>query len=430
MLCLTGQINTDFEILIIGHNVEPEKQAGIERIINQLPAWQKDKVSYHCVNGGTRTKPLNEAFSIARGYYIAILDDDDIVFDNWVSNFSSLAQDNYGKILFSFPLEQDWERQETQDGRYQLQAVGSPKDCYCREFDPVEQLVANFCPPVSLAFPSFIFQQLGIHFDESLTTTEDWDFLMRAYFVCGIETHKEPSSIYRIWKNAENSRTAHSAEEWERNYAKIIDRFNSFPFLIDKGNIERLQSRSGKTLFSASTLAHQASLQLSSSKTFREKTSEDLQRAKISNDPNWTIQFHNLEHLGKIQCIKFSPSPNGYITLSDFIMEITGMNNEHFTLDLALSHSNGQQVDCGHVVFFKEHPYLVFDLPTKTIIKNVSIKLTVRSGAADNHIDQAVRGSLGLMTGRGNRWIRRQVKNIVNKFTANPEKHLNQKEQK
>ena len=80
-----------------------------------------------------------------------------------------------------------------------------------------KQIQVNFCPPHSLAFPSYLFNDFAIVFDETLTTTEDWDFLMRAALFAGVKNIKEPGCIYKKWVNVENSKNVHSKSEWDEN---------------------------------------------------------------------------------------------------------------------------------------------------------------------------------------------------------------------
>ena len=43
LLSLTGQTNTNFELLIMGHNLTEEQHALVTRIISELPMWMQKK---------------------------------------------------------------------------------------------------------------------------------------------------------------------------------------------------------------------------------------------------------------------------------------------------------------------------------------------------------------------------------------------------
>lgn len=240
LLCLTAQTDMDFELLILGHNLDENQKKLVEDIIENLPVELYDRTKFIEVNGGTRTTPLNVGFENAKGSYIAILDDDDIVFDNWVESFKFAAKKAPGAVLHAYSLSQKWMTVKINSEIDALRAVAAHTDEFCTKFDWINEINLNTCPPVGLAFPKYAFKDLQIKFDESLNTTEDWDFLMRTAFVTGITDIEEPTCIYRLWENAENSQTLHSPEEWKKNHLKIIEKFYSIPLLLPIGYTRKL----------------------------------------------------------------------------------------------------------------------------------------------------------------------------------------------
>ena len=242
LLCLTAQSNTNFEVLLMGHNLSPEQHAQVAQIIAELPEWMQKKTHLHPVTGGTRTTPLNAGFEKAQGRYIAVLDDDDLVMDNWVEEFYQLSREHDGKILHTYAVMQEW---ETLDGEYHEapRASGSPDPIYCKNFKLMDELSLNCCPLCTLAFPAYAFKKLNIRFDESLTTTEDWDYLMRTAFLTGVADAPVITFIYRRWVNAESSATIHNQEEWDRNYSKIVNRFVETPIIMPSGALHGIIDR-------------------------------------------------------------------------------------------------------------------------------------------------------------------------------------------
>ena len=235
LLCLTAQTNTDFELLLLGHNVEPSDRAAVLDLVSQTPAWLQQRIQYIDVTGGTRTTPLNVGFTKARGDYVVILDDDDLVTDDWVDSFYQLSLKSPGSILHAYGVAQEWQTIQNKNNDTALRAIGSPDRIYCRDFNLLEQLNLNTCPTMTYACPRYAYQTLGIHFNEDLTTTEDWDFLMRTAFVCGVADIPVVTSIYRLWKNNENSQTLHNRKEWLTNEKMIKKQFNQMPIVFPAG---------------------------------------------------------------------------------------------------------------------------------------------------------------------------------------------------
>lgn len=238
LLSLSAQTEEDFEVILIGHKLNETQRALVSQILSDMPQKLQDKIRFIELNYGNRTTPLNLGFSYAHGEYISILDDDDVVFDNWVEKFREAANKMPGRVLHAYTIAQRWQVVETDCGLLGLRASGEPSNTYCKDFEMIKQIELNVCPPVGLAFPAFAFQKMGIIFDETLDTTEDWDFLMRTAFIFGVTNIREPTCMYRLWTNAENSQTVHNQDIWQKNYAIIQEKIKSMPVILPAGEIK------------------------------------------------------------------------------------------------------------------------------------------------------------------------------------------------
>ena len=242
MTALFSQTSTDFEVLIIGHRIDVEAQIRIERVIEDCPAQLRDRTRLIRVYDGQRSRPLNVGFEEARGSYIAIMDDDDIPMAHWVETYRAIAAQHKGRVLRATVVRQKVCNVRV-SGHEGLRADGEMEKIYPSEFDLFKHLIENHSPNNGLAFPRGVFHDMGIRFDESLTTAEDWDFLMRCVAVVGIGTSENITAVYRWWLTEENSRTLHSRGEWKSNYNAILRKHDQISFLMPKGtasNIRRL----------------------------------------------------------------------------------------------------------------------------------------------------------------------------------------------
>jgi hypothetical protein len=122
-----------------------------------------------------------------------------------------------------------------------LRAEGSPEISYAKHFDLLDHLRLNQSPPISLAFPRGGFHDLGIRFDETMTTTEDWDYMLRVALLLGVESSTERTGVYRWWMEGDCSRTDHPKSEWDRNYQAIMRKMDSSPLLLPAGSTARLR---------------------------------------------------------------------------------------------------------------------------------------------------------------------------------------------
>lgn len=240
LTCFAGQTDTDFEVLVMGHCLPPERQLAVEHAIDDSPAWLRDRIRLILVNKGNRTHPLNVGFENARGHYIIILDDDDIPFANWVENFREIASKEPGKILRAATVRQDVKTANV-GGLAGLRAEGPLERIYPSSFDLLQHLRANQTPPPCLAFPRGAFHDLNIRFDEELTTTEDWDFLLRVAAVVGVANAPQITSVYRWWVSEDCARFVHPPEEWRANYEKILHKIDGMMFLFPEGTTRKIR---------------------------------------------------------------------------------------------------------------------------------------------------------------------------------------------
>ncbi|WP_077071183.1 glycosyltransferase family 2 protein [Mailhella massiliensis] len=240
LLCLSAQTDMDFEVLLVGHKVSENQEKEIRAIIDEQVESLKKRIRFLKLDHGNRTVPLNFGFAHARGEYTAILDDDDVVFADWVEQFHNAAKERPGTLLHTYAACQNWMKLNKGSFVGTVRACDSPKDIYCKPFLWPEQMHCNHCPPVGLAFPTAIFQQLGVMFDESLSTTEDWDYLQRVAMLAGVTDIKKVTCIYRWWVNTESSQTVHSKAEWNYNYELIQKKMCSLPMIFPEAGTRQL----------------------------------------------------------------------------------------------------------------------------------------------------------------------------------------------
>jgi glycosyltransferase involved in cell wall biosynthesis len=240
LTCLAGQTDPDFEVVVVGHKLSFQDLQSVERIIDDSPEWLRQKIRLLRVDDGGRSRPLNVGFAAASGRYIAIVDDDDIPMGNWVAEFRKLDAKAPGRVLRCVAARQDVTNVEI-GGKRGLRAEGPPAKIYPTAYNFLEHLVENKSPPITLAFPRGAFHDLRLQFDESLDTTEDWDFLLRASAYCGVAASPAIAGVYRWWTNQDSSRTEHSTEAWQANHAAILRKQDQSHFIVPKGGLAEIR---------------------------------------------------------------------------------------------------------------------------------------------------------------------------------------------
>lgn len=241
ILCLAGQTCQDFEVLLVGHKVPKDREASVLEIIREFPECIRSKVRYISVNHGERATPLNVGFTEARGRYISILDDDDLPFGNWVETFAALAKQKPGNVLRTVVVQQSYDECRSIHGLPANRAVSGIDNRYAEPFSLIDHIQYNRSPNNGLSFPASLIRDLGFRFDESLTTVEDWDFLLRTAMVCGVANSNTITTIYRWWTTRESSRTQHTAHDWKANEQHVWRKLDNMPILLPTGSARELR---------------------------------------------------------------------------------------------------------------------------------------------------------------------------------------------
>ena len=242
LLSLAGQTDRSFEVVLAGHRLDDTTRGVVEEVLAGQPAWLRARTTLLPVDSGGRSAPLNAGFAAARGEYVAILDDDDVVLAHWVETFRELARTAPGRTLRAAPMQQQVEAAEDA-GRRWPRAVAPLLLPWPLRFDLVDHLVENRTPCMAAAFPLATVREHGLRFDEDLSTTEDWDFLVRAAAVTGVADSPEITSVYRWWMDAGSSRHLHAEADWDANHERVVAGFDALGLRLPPGAVRRLHAR-------------------------------------------------------------------------------------------------------------------------------------------------------------------------------------------
>ena len=240
LMCLCGQSCQDYELIIVVHNGDEAALDAVHALVGEFPDRMRQRVSITACTRPGRAAPLNHGVDRAKGQYIAVLDDDDMVFDHWIETFRKLAGDFPGALVRARCCLQCFEISASGDLPPRPRATSWFTMPWSVSYDALRHLHINDTPIMSVAFPIEVFHKDGLRFDEGLTTTEDWDLLTRAAMLRGVISTAEITSIYRWWTNGESSRFEHSPEEWQSNMARIRRNLDLQPLSLPPGSASQI----------------------------------------------------------------------------------------------------------------------------------------------------------------------------------------------
>ncbi len=189
---VTGQTYRDYEIIVVND--------GGDDIAGVTNTYEKD-CSITVLNLGERQGPAkarNSGLEIARGKYIAYLDDDDIYYPEHLEKLVGYLERNDCKVAYtdSYQAFQKWEKDEyvTTDRRL----------VYSEDFDKQRILVMNFIPTLTIAHRKDCIEEVGC-FDEGLETHEDWDLWIRMSQQYNFHHVKGVTAEFRTRSNGSSS---------------------------------------------------------------------------------------------------------------------------------------------------------------------------------------------------------------------------------
>lgn len=245
LTCLAAQTSHDFEVVIACHRVDADALARVHALLDDLPPWLRERTRVLEVTRPGRSSPLNDALDVARGRYAVMLDDDDAVAADWVRAFAELEAHHPGVVLRSVALGQEVRpvTVEDEDGpRGPVAAEAGPAHrIWPEQFRMTDHLWDNASPPMTFAVPRGVFDDLGRRFDESLHTTEDWDFLLQAATLTGVASTPAVTATYRVWTDGEGSRHLHDSDEWAAGREAILARLDDRVVLLPPGGAREVR---------------------------------------------------------------------------------------------------------------------------------------------------------------------------------------------
>lgn len=244
LLCLAAQHCDDFEVVVLLHDGRPGSRQALDEMIGEFHPSFSGRVRVVEVSGGGRSRPLNEGARAARGRYLAMLDDDDLVFAHWVQIYRETAERAPGRVVRVGVATQHVSASTgTWDGEDGYEIAGRPRLDFAIDADHLEHVLANRTPTNGYAVPRSLVTDLGVGWDESLPVLEDWDHLLRAMSICGLENVAEIAGLLRWWDSGDDSKRAYPPDAWESTKEAIVGAHDEMPLVLGPGMFSRLRAR-------------------------------------------------------------------------------------------------------------------------------------------------------------------------------------------
>jgi FkbM family methyltransferase len=167
-----------------------------------------------------RSATRNTGIRAARGKYIAYLDDDDNYYPNHIETLVKFLENSEYKIAYTDAV---MAQQEKQNGEYVTINRSVP---YSIEFDKDKILVSNCTPNLCLMHEKSCLDEVGL-FDETLSTHEDWDLIIRLSRKFDIAHIKETTCEFTQRNDGTNT-SSHNRADFTRTREIIFNRYRQY----------------------------------------------------------------------------------------------------------------------------------------------------------------------------------------------------------
>ncbi len=208
---ILDQTYKDFEIIVVN-----DAGSDVENVVRFLD--KEGRITY-IRHGSNRDRAAarNTAIKVARGKYIVYLDDDDLYYPDHLETLVTYLQKNGTKVAYT---DAHRAHQAKRDGRY---VVTKRELAYSFDFDYDRILVHNFIPILCLMHEKACLDVIGL-FDESLTTHEDWDLLIRLSGQFQIAHIKQVTCEF-VSRTDGSTTTSSKRPDFRRTMVIILERY-------------------------------------------------------------------------------------------------------------------------------------------------------------------------------------------------------------
>jgi len=226
-----SQTYKNYEIIVVDDGGED-----VSEMINSLDHGGKIIYLRH-EDGKGPSATRNTGLKVAKGKYIAYLDDDDIYYPTHLETLIPFLERSNYKVAYSdsYQASQTWITD-----RY---VITDKKIKYNFDFDRQKFLVCNYIHIISIVHRRELLDEVGL-FDEKLETHEDWDLCVRLSQACDFYHIPKATVEFRVRDDMTNAITSKSESLFET--LKLIHK--RYSHLVSQNEIFQEQKKIERTL--------------------------------------------------------------------------------------------------------------------------------------------------------------------------------------
>lgn len=262
LLSVFAQDCSDYELIICFHNPDDKMGhlfRGVEELLAEMPAELQREARVIRCDGIGRSAPLNDLYEAARGEYLTILDDDDLLFPRHVSVVAQGVETHgIGAIFHTYAVQREIDvlTQKVRNPAYgftrdNIFSPHAPSDTFpysvrritptwAKPFDPVKQQYANGVHVSNFFIPRRLIEQTRLRFRNDFEYGEDWQFWMEASQILKVITLPEITGVQNVRTNGTNTVGRLELQpEWITSHRRRFAIQERHPLVLD-GRVSQL----------------------------------------------------------------------------------------------------------------------------------------------------------------------------------------------
>ncbi len=214
------QTYQNYEVIVVNDAGED-----VQNIIDEFTD-HRIKLINHDHNKGLGAA-RNTGIKAASGKYIALLDDDDIFYENHLETAVKYLSDNF-KAVYTDAVRCSY---KTVKGKEILVNKSVP---YSIDFNRDKLLIGNIAPVNCFVFEKSLAEKVGM-FDEGLKVLEDWDLWLKLSSLTDFK-HIKVNTVQVNWLDDGSTMTSSKAEDFDKSRKIIYKKYDGELKKINNAN--------------------------------------------------------------------------------------------------------------------------------------------------------------------------------------------------
>jgi hypothetical protein len=256
LTCLAAQDDPDFEVLIAcgrDRSVADTVGSVIDTFAPEFAGWVRP------IERDQTSASFERAVHQARGRYISVLRDDQVVSADWVSEFRAGAAGAAGRAVRCRGTTQLHVRDAP---RQALRAITGFESVTPVDFELLGHLHTNGTPFGTFAAPRGAVETLRLPRVDDVGEVDEWEFVMRLTSRTGVVSRAAVTSGRRVLAGSTRAQETTAAA-----VDRLVERLDATPLLLPSGSVGRLvaltRAAEDNQLASASDRARVAAIERS-----------------------------------------------------------------------------------------------------------------------------------------------------------------------